>query len=97
MSGSGSQATLQGPGSSPTVSLRDESLAGLESGRLYSASGRVPVFWGCSLVEESSQKHCLAGLDYASCSHGVSGESQGPFPWLIHALYFRLFHSFENS
>lgn len=27
MSGSGSQATLQGPGSSPTVSLRDESLA----------------------------------------------------------------------
>lgn len=56
MSGSGSLATLQGPGSLPTVSLRDETLAGTGVRQVEQCFWKGSSVPGCSLVEESSQK-----------------------------------------
>lgn len=77
MSGSGSQATLQGPGSLPAVSLRDENLAGTGVRQVVQCFWKGSSVLGMQLSGRKLTKMLTGwtGLSIVLCD--VSGESQG--------------------
>lgn len=99
MPGSGSQATLQGPGSLPTVNLREEALAGSGVRQAAQCFCECPRCAGDTAQWKKTHKKCrLAGQDYTLCSRGCLFGSRGSFTLPTHAFYFRSFHHhFENS
>lgn len=76
MSGSGSQATLQGPGSLPAVSLRDENLAGTGVRQVVQCFWKGSSVLGMQLSGRKLTKMLTGwtGLSVVFC--GVSGRAR---------------------